>query len=102
MKRIFLLAVMLFAAVACSTTNEQKAKHVFVIAFDGWGSYCMDSVEMPNTRAFMDAGSYTLQKRTVLPSDSSPNWCAMFCGAPAEFSGWSNNGDGPEDRKSVV
>ena len=96
MKRFFWLAVMLFAAVACSTTNEQKAKHVFVVAFDGWGSYCMDSVQMPNTRAFMNEGAYTLQKRTVLPSDSAPNWCAMFCGAPAEFSGWSNNGDGPD------
>ena len=66
MRRIFIFAVMLFAAVACSTTNEQKAKHVFVVAFDGWGSYCMDSVEMPNTRAFMNEGSYTLQKRTVI------------------------------------
>ena len=96
MRKIFLFTIMLIAAVACCQTNEQKAKHVFLVAFDGWGSYCMDSVEMPNTRALMEEGAYTLQKRTVLPSDSSPNWCAMFCGAPAEFSGWSNNGDGPD------
>lgn len=96
MKRIIYLAIMLFIVAACALKTEQKASHVFVVAFDGWGSYCMDSVEMPNTRALMNEGSYTLQKRTVIPSDSSPNWCAMFCGAPAEFSGWSNNGDGPD------
>lgn len=96
MKRIIYFAIMLLMVAACAPKAEQKASHVFVVAFDGWGSYCMDSVEMPNTRALMNEGSYTLQKRTVIPSDSSPNWCAMFCGAPAEFSGWSNNGDGPD------
>ena len=96
MKRLFLLAALMIAAAACTQKSEPKAEHVFVIAFDGWGSYCMDSVDMPNTRALMAEGSYTFQKRTVIPSDSSPNWCAMFCGAPAEFSGWSNNGDGPD------
>lgn len=97
MKRILIFAAMLIAAVSCGPKKaEQLAEHVFLIGFDGWGSYCMDSVEMPNTREFMENGAYTLQKRTVLPSDSSPNWCAMFCGAPHEFNGWSNNGDGPD------
>ena len=96
MKRLFLLAALMIAAVACTQKPEPKAEHVFVIAFDGWGSYCMDSVNMPNTRALMAEGSYTMQKRTVLPSDSAPNWCAMYSGAPVEFNGWSNNGDGPD------
>lgn len=96
MKRILLFAVAMIALAACCSKNQQKAEHVFVIAFDGWGSYCMDSVSMPNTRALMAEGSYTLQKRTVLPSDSAPNWASMFCGAPVEFHGWSNNGKGPD------
>ena len=97
MKRLLIFAIALFAAVACAPKGgEQKAKHVFVIAFDGWGSYAMESVNMPNTRAFMAEGCYTLQKRTVLPSDSAPNWASMFAGAPCEFHGWSNNGKGPD------
>ena len=97
MKKLLLIAFVLFAAVACAPKEgEPKAKHVFVIAFDGWGSYSMESVNMPNTRALMAEGCYTLQKRTVLPSDSAPNWASMFAGAPNEFHGWSNNGSGPD------
>jgi hypothetical protein len=95
MKRFIYIAALVIAAVSCSSKNEQKAERVFVIAFDGWGSYCMDSVDMPNTRALMEKGAYTFHKRTVLPSDSAPNWSAMFAGAPAEFNGWTSNGRGP-------
>ena len=97
MKKLLLIALVMFAAVACAPKEgEPKAKHVFVIAFDGWGSYSMESVNMPNTRALMAEGCYTLHKRTVLPSDSAPNWASMFAGAPNEFHGWSNNGSGPD------
>ena len=103
MKRLLIFAIALFAAVACAPKGgEQKAKHVFVIAFDGWGSYAMESVNMPNTRAFMAEGCYTLQKRTVLPSDSAPNWASMFAGAPCEFHGWSNNGKGPDVKPTYL
>jgi predicted AlkP superfamily pyrophosphatase or phosphodiesterase len=97
MKRILALAILVAAAISCCQKDaERKADHVFVIAFDGWGSYCMDSVSMPNTRSLMEAGTYTFYKRTVLPSDSAPNWASMFAGAPNEFHGWSNNGSGPD------
>lgn len=97
MKRFFLFAIAMIAAVACAPKeNAPKAEHLFVIAFDGWGSYAMEHVDMPNTRALMAEGSYTLNKRTVLPSDSAPNWATMFMGAPNEFHGWSNNGSGPD------
>lgn len=96
MKKILFFAVLLTALLSCTSENTRKAGHVFVIAFDGWGSYCMDSVSMPNTRALMESGTYTFNKRTVLPSDSAPNWASMFAGAPNEFHGWSNNGSGPD------
>lgn len=75
-----------------SSCSRRQAEHVFLIGFDGWGSYCMDSVEMPNTRALMEQGCYTLKKRTVLPSVSAPNWASMFMGATTELTGWTNNG----------
>lgn len=96
MKRILAIAILAAAISCCQKDAERKADHVFVIAFDGWGSYCMDSVSMPNTRSLMEAGTYTFYKRTVLPSDSAPNWASMFAGAPNEFHGWSNNGSGPD------
>jgi hypothetical protein len=78
MKRFFLFAVAMIAAVACAPKDgatesvTPKAEHLFVVAFDGWGSYSMEHVNMPNTRALMAEGCYTLNKRTVLPSDSAP------------------------------
>ena len=102
MKRFFLFAIAMIAAVACAPKDgateslTPKAEHLFVVAFDGWGSYSMEHVNMPNTRALMAEGCYTLNKRTVLPSDSAPNWASMFAGAPCEFHGWSNNGSGPD------
>lgn len=96
MKKLLLFALTILAAACAPEQGERKAEHIFLIGFDGWGSYSMDSVEMPTTRALMAEGCYTLHKRTVLPSDSSPNWASMFMGAPTEFHGWSNNGDGPD------
>ncbi len=71
------------------------AQHVVLIGFDGWGSYCMDSVKMPHTRKLMSEGCYTLKKKAILPSISSPNWSVLFCGAPMEFVGWYANGNTP-------
>ncbi|MBQ2019186.1 MAG: alkaline phosphatase family protein, partial [Alistipes sp.] len=81
MRRYFLLVAILIAALMSSCGSKRQAEHIFLIGFDGWGSYCMDSVEMPATRALMEQGCYTLKKRTVLPSVSAPNWASMFMGA---------------------
>ena len=93
MKRYFLLVAILVAALMSSCGSKRQAEHIFLIGFDGWGSYCMDSVEMPATRALMEQGCYTLKKRTVLPSVSAPNWASMFMGATTELTGWTNNGE---------
>lgn len=93
MKRYFFLMTILFVALLSSCGSKRHAEHIFLIGFDGWGSYCMDSVDMPNTRALMEQGCYTLKKRTVLPSVSAPNWASMFMGATTELTGWTNNGN---------
>ena len=83
----------MIAALMSSCGSKRQAEHIFLIGFDGWGSYCMDSVEMPATRALMEQGCYTLKKRTVLPSVSAPNWASMFMGATTELTGSTNNGE---------
>lgn len=79
-----------FAAMALlsSCGTAEKASHVFYIGLDGWGSYTMDKAEMPNVRRLMEEGSYTLKKRTTLPSHSASNWASMFMGASPEVHGF--------------
>lgn len=111
-KRIFsvLTLLMLLSCSGDDSAQPQKnkgkggflAQHVVFIGFDGWGSYCMDSVKMPYTRTLMYEGCYTYNKKAELPSISSPNWSAIFCGAPIEFIGWSVNGNSPNMEPAYV
>ena len=63
---------MLFASCVQTAQNERKqlAGHVIYIGLDGWGSYSMKKADMPNVKALMEEGCWTLQKRAVLPSSS--------------------------------
>ena len=89
MKRILstvlaLSAILFLGACAPKETaqTEPIASHVILIGLDGWGTWCMETVECPFIREMMQEGSYTLNKRTVLPSSSGPNWAAMMNGTP--------------------
>lgn len=83
-----LALVLILTLSACSTTP--KAKHIVWIGLDGWGSYSVEKAEMPTTKQLMAEGSYTVKKRTVLPSSSSVNWASMFMGAGPELHGWQD------------
>ena len=104
MKKIICFAVATLAVLAAAltlTTSCQKsekkaiAKHVIIIGLDGWGSYSMDSAQVPNIRQYMSEGCYTLFKRTIRPSVSGPNWAAQMNGTPLESSGITNNDNKP-------
>ena len=93
MKKVF-FAVLALAVAACTQAPQQPAdiaSHVILIGLDGWGSWCMEDGEAPFLKSMMAEGSYTLNKRTVLPSDSGPNWAAQMNGTPAEFTGIISN-----------
>lgn len=88
----------LFAMLVFSTTFAKSKKnafpsevHVFLIGFDGWGSYCVPKAEMPVLRQMMKQGCWTLKKRSVLPSKSAPNWASIFMGASPEVHGYTRN-----------
>ena len=100
MKKIFFflcLACVVLSIPACGKCSNKRprANHVVIIGVDGWGSFGLDSIDMPNIRKAMADGCYTLKKRTVLPSVSGPNWNTMFCGAPTEMTGYITNSDNP-------
>ena len=78
----------------------QKAKHVVLIGLDGWGSYSLEKADMPHVRKLMNEGSYTLQKRTVLPSSSAVNWASMYMGAGPELHGYTDWGSKTPDLPS--
>lgn len=109
MKRIIsatlaLSALLSLGACDCKETaqTEPIASHVFLIGLDGWGSWCMETGECPFIREMMQEGCYTLNKRTVLPSSSGPNWAAMMNGTPVEATGIISNNATPDFKPLVL
>ena len=99
MKRLlFALATALLVMAAGCTRKSEKdiASHVIVIGLDGWGTWCMETGEAPFIKAMMQEGCYTLDKRTVIPSSSGPNWAAMMNGTPVEATGIISNHATPD------
>lgn len=76
----------------CHAKGKDKAKHVILIGLDGWGAYSLPKADMPNTKQLMEKGTYTLKKRSVLPSSSAVNWASMFMGAGPELHGYTEWG----------
>lgn len=89
-----ILALSSLCISSCNEVTENKpiAEHVVFIGLDGWGSYCIDSVSIPNIEKLAKDGAYTLKKRSVLPSSSAANWASMFMGAGPEIHGFTTWG----------
>lgn len=101
----FILALSgIFLLGACCPKENTRpvASHVILIGLDGWGSWCMEKGECPFIREMMKEGCYTLDKRTVLPSSSGPNWGAMMNGTPVEATGIISNNDKPDFKPLVL
>jgi hypothetical protein len=48
-KKLFFFILILFSSVNIYARNW-KAKHVFIIGLDGWGSYSVEKADMPNVK----------------------------------------------------
>ena len=95
MKRFLLL----LAAACClfSCSKAPKAPRLVIIGLDGLGSEYMDTLSIPVMRGLMAEGSYTLHKRSVLPSASAINWASIFNGLPTELHSYTRwNSKGPD------
>lgn len=86
-RNLLLILVLAIVTISSAFAAKPKAKHVIWIGLDGWGAYSVEKAEMPVTKQFMKDGSYTLKKRSVLPSSSAVNWASMFMGAGPEIHG---------------
>lgn len=90
--KICLLIICVLMCATVTNATKWKAKHVVLIGMDGWGSYSVEKAEMPNVKKLMNEGSFTLKKRSVLPSSSAVNWASMFMGAGPELHGFTEWG----------
>lgn len=90
--KFILVAMALFVMVPQSSAAKYKAKHVVLIGLDGWGAYSYDKANMPHVKKLAAEGSYTLEKRSTLPSSSAINWASMFMGAGPELHGYTEWG----------
>ncbi len=92
MKKVLLvLAAICCIAAVDAYAAKKKAKHVVMIGIDGWaaeGIRKAPASDIPNIRYLMENGSWTLAKRSVMPSASSINWTSMFNGLPTEMHGF--------------
>lgn len=91
-RNLLLILVLTIFTVTSAFAAKPKAKHVVWIGLDGWGAYSVEKADMPVTKQFMKDGSYTLKKRSVLPSSSAVNWASMFMGAGPELHGYTEWG----------
>lgn len=90
LKSLCAASLALLLAAPCS--GKQKAKHVVLIGLDGWGAYSVPKADIPTIKQLMADGSYTLEKRSALPSSSAINWASMFMGAGPELHGYTQWG----------
>ena len=60
------------------------AEHLIFIGLDGWGGAYVQKADMPTVKRMMAGGASSLYVKCVKPSNSLPNWTALFSGAPPE------------------
>lgn len=91
MKKYFILLLAMACVSAFNLDARKKAKHVVLIGIDGWAAEAVrraPATDLPNIHSLMDGGSWTLSKRSVMPSASAINWASMFNGLPTEQHGF--------------
>ena len=102
MRRLLLLLSLALLGACCSEKQPQmKASHVIFIGVDGVSTPAFKDpallARMPNVKMMMEEGSYTLGKRSVMPSSSAINWATIFNGLPTEQHGYGHwNSSKPE------
>ena len=74
-----------------------RAKHVILIGLDGMGSYGFQRAATPYMNNIAKKGALSVKARSVLPSDSSPNWASMLTGAIPNQHGITSNDWQPDN-----
>lgn len=93
MNRYLFLIIASFLCLSC-TEKAKEVPHVILIGSDGFSSTVIrgNPGAFPNIEKLMEQGSYTLERRSVLPSSSAVNWASMLMGACPELHGYTTWG----------
>lgn len=81
--------------VSCKNESEntfQEPEHIVFIGIDGLSSAAFEKAGMPFIKSLLEQSSYTVKKRSVLPSSSAVNWATMFMGSAPELHGYTEWG----------
>lgn len=85
----FALTLLLLQLSFNAHAQRHRIKHVVLIGCDGFGAYAIPEVDAPHLKALMQAGSWSLKARCVLPSSSAVNWASMLMGASPTLHGYT-------------
>jgi len=96
------LIIALCALCLASCGKTDKIEHVVWIGIDGLSSEGFEKGDMPYIKSLLPEASYTVKKRSVLPSSSAVNWATMFNGACPELHGYTTWGSKTPDLPSRV
>jgi len=100
MKKFLLAALM--AALCLTGAARPKPKHIVFIGVDGWSVAEFSPALMPFTASLKDAGAWTFDKRTVIPTSSGINWESLFTATPPEYHGYTKWNSTSPDYKQVT
>jgi len=89
--------ISLLLPVCKSEQVTPRAKHVILVGLDGMGSYGFQRAATPFMNNIAKNGALTVKARSVLPSDSSPNWASMLTGALPNQHGITSNDWQPDN-----
>ncbi len=102
MRKLFALAALAISFFLSVSLSAKSPSHIVFIGLDGWGAYTMPKADMPEVKALMDRGAWTLKKRSVLPSSSAINWASIFMGVGTEGHGYTQWGSQTPEIPSIA
>lgn len=88
MKKSILIIVLMSLFLPVMAENKEETGHVVYIGLDGWAANTFKESDMPFVKSLTEKGSWTLEKRSVLPSSSAINWASIFMGVGPEVHGY--------------
>jgi len=64
--------------------NFIPVRHLVFVGLDGWGGAYVSKANMPTVKRMMSQGAWSVTARSVMPSNSWPNWTSIFSGTPPD------------------
>lgn len=102
MRKMFAVAALAVSMFLSVSLSAKRPSHIVFVGLDGWGAYTMPKADMPQVKALMDRGAWTLKKRSVLPSSSAINWASIFMGVGTEGHGYTQWGSRSPEIPSIA